>query len=32
MIYSIPVQDVLPLYSFLSKDGNKDIGIGSSEA
>jgi len=31
MIYSFPVQYALPVYSFLSKDGNKDVSIGSPE-
>ncbi len=32
MIYSIPVKEALPLYSFLSKDGNKDVSADSREA
>ena len=32
MIYSFPVQEELPVYSFLSKDGNKDLGMVSAEA
>lgn len=32
MIYSMKSAEVLPVYSFLSKDGNKDLGSDSPEA